>query len=140
MRTSLICTTGAIRSETPRSASSADAASARSTRYSDWSSSPALGVNSARKCGSRSCAGPVRPCCSVHAAGSTPGIGWRGPSASGAPNHCVAGNGCVWSATRCLVQNWNTGSAPQAVNMLVLYAVAVSSPKWAAAASKPSPS
>ena len=42
----------------------------RGTRYSDCSSSPRLGVNASRKCGSRSCHGPTTPRCSVTARGA----------------------------------------------------------------------
>ena len=46
-------------------ASRAGRAAVRGMRCSDWSSSPLLGVNASRKCGSRSCHGPGTPICSV---------------------------------------------------------------------------
>ena len=66
------------------------------TRYSDCSSSPALGVNSSRKCGSRSYHGPGTPSCCVQWPVGMPGTGWRGPSAAAAPSHRCGGAG--WPA------------------------------------------
>ena len=52
-----------------RSASIAAGACSAATRYSLWISSPALGVNSARKCGRRSSQGPGTPSCRRHGVG-----------------------------------------------------------------------
>ena len=52
-------------------------ACARGTRYSDWSSSPLLGVKPMRKCGSRSDHGPGTPSWGVQLTGSSPRIGCR---------------------------------------------------------------
>ena len=68
----------------------------RGTKYSLCSSAPRLGVNSIRKCGSRSCHGPGSPSwavsassgaprsmCVVATAGDTP---WRPRASSGSTN------------------------------------------------------
>ncbi len=83
-----------------RIAAMARTESARSTKNSAWISSPELGVESARKCGSRSHHGPERPSCSVQASAAAPGIGWRGPSAGDSePRSNESG---VGSSVRCL--------------------------------------
>ena len=73
------------RRRAPRSASIAATACARGTRYSDWISSPLLGVKPMRKCGRRSDHGPGTPSCGVQFAGSRPRIGWRSTVAGRAP-------------------------------------------------------
>ena len=77
----------------PSSASIAPAACRRGTRYSDWISSPSLGVKLSRKCGRRSDHGPGRPSCAVAWAGSLPMIGWRSVVAGRAPKSASRGGG-----------------------------------------------
>ena len=86
-RTSQIRTAEARRSPIRRSACSAGTACSAGSRYSDWSSSPALGVKSGRKCGSRSNHGPGTPSCSVQESAATPGTGFRAAGAGVAVNH-----------------------------------------------------
>ena len=61
-----------------RRARQASRAASRGTKYSDCSSSPLLGVNSTRKCASRSCHGPATPSCGVQLPVDMPGVMWRG--------------------------------------------------------------
>jgi len=60
-RNSDTSSSGVISGDSRRTASRAAAPRARSTKYSDWISSPLLGGESIRKCGSRSDHGPAAP-------------------------------------------------------------------------------
>ena len=82
------------------------AGGSRGTKYSDCSSSPLLGVNSTRKCASRSCHGPATPSCSVQFTGGMPGVMWRGPSASRPPIQRARGPGGGRSSARCFSHAW----------------------------------
>ena len=73
------------------SARTASTPSSCAIAYSDWSSSPPLGVKPRRKWGSRSADGPGTPSCSVAFEGSAPTIGCRGPSATVAPKQVSSG-------------------------------------------------
>ncbi|CAM5487405.1 hypothetical protein SFUMM280S_05111 [Streptomyces fumanus] len=116
VRTSQVCSTGATSSRMASSARSASRACSRGSRYSDWSSSPLLGVNSARKCGSRSCQGPGTPNCSVQ---FTAGIPARVIfSAAGA---AYGKSGRSWSVRR-LSHTCRKPGERQSVNRLTLYA------------------
>mmetsp|Transcript_66840 Transcript_66840/g.157467 ORF Transcript_66840/g.157467 Transcript_66840/m.157467 type:complete len:243 (+) Transcript_66840:305-1033(+) len=118
----------------PARASSASAAYWRATKYSDWSSSPALGTWSALKWGSRSCQGPGT-CCSVQALASFPLRGCcfsrhsrHEPFRSGelaSPSRSWSGPGSPALATRSFAQTLNCIEAPagsHVVQMLTAYA------------------
>ena len=66
-----------MRLESPRTAAKASTACRRGRRYSDWISSPLLGVNRIRKCGMRSDQGPGLPNCGVQGVGSITPAGAR---------------------------------------------------------------
>lgn len=98
----------------------------RGSRYSDWSSVPLLGVNSARKCGSRSCQGPATPNCSVQLTAGIPGTGCIFSVAGAAHGKSASG----WSVRR-LTQACRKPGARQSVNRLTLYADPMTAPKVA---------
>ena len=91
MRISVTWSAGRTASPSARTASMAASACARGTRYSDWISSPTLGVKPIWKCGSRSDQRPGTPCWRVQWTGSRPGIGCRSPVAGRAPNSSSRG-------------------------------------------------
>ena len=72
VRSSETCSSGATRrAERAARPRSPPRAWRRVDRYSDWISSPALGVKPIRKCGRRSDQGPGTPSCGVQLAGSS---------------------------------------------------------------------
>ena len=90
------------------------------SRYSVCSSSPALGVNSGRKCGSRSNQGPGSPSCAVQLPGGWPGTGFRADGAGVAVNQGSSAMAGGPSSVRLLIQSWVRRGARQSVNMLTL--------------------
>ena len=130
-----------MRSASPRTASSAATASARGTRYSDCSSSPADGVNSSRKCGSRSNHGPGTPSCSVHASAGRPMIGCRACVASSAPSRSTTARrrsaASASNGSRCFTHSWSATSVrDHRVKMLTLVPSEVTASRSARIASQ----
>ncbi len=99
VRISHACTSGEMTVDISASARRAVTARVRGTKYSVCSSWPTDGVNSALKCGSRSCHGPGTPPCSVQRPAGWPDTGWRGPSAA------LPGNANGSSPIRCFTQS-----------------------------------
>lgn len=119
VRTSQVCRTGASTAPISSTACSAAVACPRGSRYSDCSSAPLLGTNSARKCGSRSCQGPGTPNCSVQLTAGMPGTGCIFSVAGAAHGKSTS----AWSVRR-FNHTWRNPGARQSVNRLTLYAEA----------------
>ena len=144
VRTSHTCSSGAMRPAIPRTASSAATASARGTRYSDCSSSPAEGVNSSRKCGSRSNHGPGTPSCCVQASAARPRIGCRACVAARAPRASAAAPrraaASASNGSRCFTHSWSATSVrDHVVKMLTLVPSEVTASRSASTASHGGP-
>src|SRR5699024_3558556 len=104
VRISEACSSGRIRSPSGMTASSAAARCSRAMKYSDWISSPLLGVNSRRKWGRRSCAGPGSPVWSVQKSAGIPGRGCTASRARRPPSQ-LSGS-CSSVPTTCFTQAW----------------------------------
>ena len=117
-RISEIISSGVMLLDRRLSASSAAAPCLRSTKYSDWISSPLLGVESRRKCGSRCDHGPATPRTVRLSAGAS--MNRTGPGSRRAPKNSsgVSSVSAFW--TRRLTQAARSDSPLQSVNRLTL--------------------
>ena len=122
----MTCSTGAIGPAARRTAAERRGAVGprrRSTR--DCSSSPLLGVNSSRKCGSRRATGRGRRAAAVAVLGRHARASGARPSAGRAPSHTPAPpSGGARRRVRRLTHTWSMRRPTQSVNRLTLYAAA----------------
>ena len=108
----------------------ASTAFCRGTKYSDWSSLPALGVKPMRKWGSRSYHVPGTPICSVQFSAERAAIGWRLVVARFAPKNSGGASKGFPSSMRLFSQTSLKLCFCQSVNRLTLYARDVMASKW----------